>query len=161
MKKILHVSFLAVMLLLSGCALKKEVISSQPYVVTVKTPSIAISDTGFLNRGKNYANVQIFSAGNILFNLEMMGDYICLDGRCLDKLSFNKQFFGYEHYADLMQDILNKEPIYHGLHLQKTAGGFVQTIASEDTQIDYRVENDTLVFKDTKNHLLIRFKPLP
>lgn len=160
MKYILHVGFLIVFLL-SGCAVKKEITHSQAYVVTVKNPNIAISDTGFLNHGKNYTNVQIFSAGNILFNLEIMGDYICLDGRCLDKLSFNKQFFGYEHYADLMLDILNKEPIYQGLHLQKTATGFEQVIGSEQAELTYRVVNDTLMFKDSKNNVLIRFRSLP
>ena len=159
MKRLLHVN-LILLFLLSGCAIKKEITFSEAYIVTIKTPTIALSDTGFLNRGKNYANVQIFAAGNVLFNLEMMGDYICLDGKCLDKLNFNQQFFHQEHYAELLQDIINKEPIYYGEHLRTTPSGFEQEFDFPQSHIVYKIENGTLLFKDTKNNILIRFKPL-
>ena len=160
MKIFLHVSFLFLWLFFGGCAVKKDIQRSDAYLVTIKNPSLAFSDTGFLNHGKDYTNVQIFSAGTLLFNLEMMGDYICLDGHCLSQTDFNKQFFYHEHYPELLHDILNKEPIYHGLALQKTSNGFVQDIEKEGMQIHYAAEGNTLLFRDTKNHILIRFKPL-
>ncbi len=148
-------------LILSGCAVKKEIESSQAYVITVKNPSIALSDTGFVNKGPHYTSVQIFAAGNVLFHLEMMGEYICLEGKCLDKLAFNRQFFMQEHYAELMQELLNKEPIYHGEKLKKTASGFEQSLKLDSADIFYAVDHDSVLFKDTKNGVLFRLKPLP
>ena len=160
MKKLLHVSFLA-LLFLSGCALKQEITSSETYVITIKNKHVALSDTGFINHGNDYTNVQIFTAGSALFNLEIMGSTICLDGRCLDKLAFNEQFFQEEHYAELMQEIIAKKPIYEGLNLLQTSSGFEQEIDRSNSHLIYTVQGQTLSFRDTKNGILIRLKPLP
>jgi len=159
-KKLLHVSFLA-MLFLSGCAVKKTITTSEAYAITIKNKQIALSDTGFINKGENYANVQIFSAGNVLFNLEIIGNYVCLDGRCLDKLAFNQQFFQEEHYADLMYDILLWHPLYDGKNLRRTPQGFEQDLEFSNSHLIYTIKGQTLSFRDTKNGILIRLKPLP
>jgi len=160
MKIVLHVSFL-VLIFLSGCAMKQEIISSETYVITIKNKQIALSDTGFINQGKDYTNVQIFSAGSVLFNLEMMGNNICLDGRCMDKLAFNQQFFQDEHYAGLMQEIIAKQPIYEGKNLHQTSNGFEQELEFTNSHLVYKVEGSNLTFRDTKNGILMRLKPLP
>ena len=160
MKKLLHVSFLA-LLFLSGCALKQEITSSETYVITIKNKHVALSDTGFINHGNDYTNVQIFTAGSALFNLEIMGTTICLDGRCMDKLAFNQQFFQEEHYAELMQEIIAKKPIYEGQNLLQTSSGFEQEIERSNSHLIYKVEGANLTFRDTKNGILIRLKPLP
>jgi len=159
MKKTLHVSFLCMLLLFSGCSVKQTIHTSEPYLITIKTPQMAFSDTGFLNQGTNYMQLQIFSAGRVLLNLEM-GETICLDGSCLDKKAFNKRFFGAEHYETLLQDIVMKKPLFEGMHSVQTASGFSQEIDAKDASIVYRVEGDTRYFKDSKNGVLIRLKPL-
>jgi len=159
MKKLLHVSFL-VLFFLSGCAVKKNITTSETYVITIKNKQIALSDTGFINQGQDYTNVQIFSAGSVLFNLEMMGNNICLDGRCMDKLSFNQQFFQEEHYAGLMQDIITKQPIFEGKNLHQTNHGFEQELDFPHSHIIYKIEDSNLSFRDTKRGVLIRLKPL-
>lgn len=160
MKQLLQVSFLLA-LFLSGCAVKKDVTTSETYVITIKNKQIALSDTGFINQGNDYTNVQIFSAGSVLFNLEIMGSNICLDGRCLDKLSFNQQFLQNEHYAELMQEIIAKQPIYGGKNLQKNSNGFEQELEFLNSHLIYKVEGANLTFRDTKNSILMRLKPLP
>jgi hypothetical protein len=160
MKKLLHVSLLA-LLFLSGCAFKQEISSSETYVITIKNKQVALSDTGFINQGNDYTNVQIFTAGSVLFNLEIMGNTICLEGRCLDKLSFNQQFFQDEHYAELMQEIIAKKPIYEGQNLRQTSSGFEQDIERPNSHLIYKIEGSNLTFRDTKNGILIRLKPLP
>jgi hypothetical protein len=160
MNKLLHVSFLA-LFFLSGCAFKQEITSSETYVITIKNKQVALSDTGFVNQGNDYTNVQIFTAGSVLFNLEIMGNNICLEGRCLDKLSFNQQFFQDEHYAGLMQEIIAKKPIYEGQNLHQTSNGFEQEIERSNSHLIYKVEGSNLTFRDTKNGILIRLKPLP
>lgn len=160
MKIVLHVAFL-ISLFLSGCATKKEISSSETYIITIKNKQIALSDTGFINQGKDYTNVQIFSAGSVLFNLEMMGSNICLDGRCMDKLAFNQQFFQEEHYAGLMQEIIAKQPIYEKKNLKQTNTGFEQELEFSNSHLVYKVEGQNLTFRDTKNGILLRLKPLP
>lgn len=160
MKKLLHVSLLC-LLFLSGCAVKKEISTSETYVITIKNKQIALSDTGFVNQGNDYTNVQIFSAGSVLFNLEITGGNICLDGRCLDKLSFNQQFLQAEHYAELMQEVIAKKPIYEGKNLQKTSNGFEQELELPHSHLVYKVDGANLTFRDTKNSILMRLKPLP
>ena len=159
MKKFLHVSFL-VLFFLSGCAVKKNITTSETYVITIKNKQIALSDTGFINQGQDYTNVQIFSAGSVLFNLEMMGNNICLDGRCMDKLSFNQQFFQEEHYAGLMQEIITKQPIFEGKNLHQTNHGFEQELDFPHSHIIYKIEDSNISFRDTKQGVLIRLKPL-
>lgn len=159
MKRVLHVSLL-MLLFLSGCATKQEITSSETYVITIKNKQIALSDTGFINQGKDYTNVQIFSAGSVLFNLEIMGNNICLDGRCLDKLAFNQQFFQEEHYAGLMQEIIAKQPIYEKKNLKQTSNGFEQELELSNSHLVYKVEGSNLTFRDTKNGIVLRLKQL-
>jgi len=159
MKYLLHVMLLA-LFLFSGCAFKQEITSSQAYLVTIKNPDMALSDMGFLNRGKNYTNVQIFAAGNALFNLEITENAICLNGKCFDKVSFNQQFFHQDHYASFMEEMINHQPLYDGKNLHKTATGFEQEFDLPQSHIIYKVDGETLLFKDRKNHILIRLKPL-
>jgi len=159
-KIILHVSFF-VLIFLSGCAFKQTINSSETYVITIKNKQVALSDTGFINHGNDYTNVQIFTAGSVLFNLEIIGNNICLEGRCLDQLSFNQQFFQDEHYVGLMQEIIAKKPIYEGQNLHQTSSGFEQEIERPNSHLVYKIEGSNLTFRDTKNGILIRLKPLP
>ena len=161
MKWFLHVSTALLLFILSGCAVKKEITRSEAYVITIKNKQIALSDTGFINHGNAYDSVQIFSAGNLLFHLEVMGNYVCMDGKCLDRLAFNQNFFQAEHYAELMQDIMAQKPIYDGKFLRQTPQGFEQELIFETSHILYKVENAHSSFKDTQNGILIRLKRLP
>lgn len=158
--KALHVILLALVLGISGCSIKQEITSSTPYLVTIKTHEIGLLDTGFLNKGNHYTQLQIFSAGTVLFNLEMQ-DTMCLDGKCFDKLDFNKRFFGTEHYAELMQDIVDKKPLYGGRNMVVTPQGFSQEIVLDEAKITYKVEGDDGLFKESKKGILIRLKALP
>lgn len=157
MKKIaLHV-LLMVAFMLGGCAVKTPITSSDSYLVTIKNKKIALSDMGFLNHGKEYTNLQIFSAGSVLFNLEINNN-ICLDGRCTDRLEFNRLFFENEHYETMINDILNMTPLYNGKNMVKIEGGFEQELELQNSHIVYKVQNKSLYFRDSKNSILIKLK---
>ena len=158
MKKSLHV-MIFMMFLLSGCATKTPITSSDTYLISIKNKQIALSDTGFINQGKNYTNVQIFSAGAVLFNLEVQDD-VCLDGRCTNKMEFNKRFFEYPHYEAMISDILEMKPLYQGKNKVMIDDGFEQDIDLIDSHISYKVQNKSLYFKDSKNGILIKLKEL-
>ena len=159
LKLLLHALLLVSVIGLSGCGIKHEISTSKAYLVTIKTPQRALSDTGFLNQADGYTQLQVFNAGTLLFNLEMTHE-ICLDGRCLEKREFNKYFFGVEHYETLMNDIIDKKELYSGQNRVDTAEGFSQEIHLKNADIVYKIEGDTRYFKDTKNSVLFRLKPL-
>ncbi len=159
MKYALHVMMFMALLGLSGCSVKHEISTSHAYLITIKTPQIALLDTGFLNQGKGYTQLQIFNAGTLLFNLEM-NDTICLDGACLEKKAFNERFFGTEHYPTLMEDIVLKKALYEGKNRVNFESGFTQDIELPSTHIEYRVDGETRYFKDRKNGVMIRLKAL-
>lgn len=159
MKAILHVSLVSLFLLFSGCATKQPIHTSTPYLITLKTPQMAFSDTGFINQGDAYTQLQIFSAGALLLNLEM-AQSICLDGTCLDKSDFNQRFFGTKHYETMMSDIVHQRAIYEGKNRVEIENGFVQEIDLSDVKIHYRVEKGNVTFKESVYGILIRLKPL-
>lgn len=158
MKKSLHV-MIFIILLFSGCATKIPIISSDTYLVTIKNKQMALSDTGFLNYGKDYINVQIFSAGAVLFNLEVQ-ENVCLDGRCTSRMEFNKRFFEYPHYEAMINDILEMKPLYDGKNKVTIEGGFEQELDLLGSYISYKVQGKSLSFKDSKNGILIKLKEL-
>lgn len=158
MKKSLHV-MIFIILLLSGCATKIPIISSDTYLITIKNKQMALSDTGFLNHGKDYINVQIFSAGAVLFNLEVQ-ENVCLDGRCTSRMEFNKLFFEYPHYEAMINDILEMKPLYDGENKVTIEGGFEQELDLLGSHISYKVQGKSLSFKDSKNGILIKLKEL-
>lgn len=158
MKKFLHVMIFSI-LLLSGCATKIPIISSDTYLITIKNKQMALSDTGFLNHGKDYVNVQIFSAGAVLFNLEAQ-ENICLDGRCTSRTEFNKLFFEHLHYEAMINDILEMKPLYNGKNKVSIEGGFEQELDLPNSYISYKVQNKSLIFRDSKNGILIKLKEL-
>ena len=126
MKKSLHV-MMFFLLLLTGCATKVPITSSDTYLISIKNKQIALSDTGFINHGKGYTNVQIFSAGAVLFNLEVQDD-VCLDGRCTSRIEFNKLFFEHPHYEAMISDVLEMKPLYDGKNKVTIEGGFEQEL---------------------------------
>lgn len=158
MKKSLHV-MIFIILLLSGCATKIPIISSDTYLITIKNKQMALSDTGFLNHGKDYINVQIFSVGAVLFNLEVQ-ENVCLDGRCTSRMEFNKLFFEYPHYEAMINDILEMKPLYDGENKVTIEGGFEQELDLLGSHISYKVQGKSLSFKDSKNGILIKLKEL-
>ena len=158
MKKSLHV-MIVMILLLSGCATKTPIISSDTYLITIKNKQMAVSDTGFLNHGKDYVNVEIFSAGAVLFNLEVQDD-VCLEGRCTSRIEFNKLFFEYPHYEAMINDVLEMKPLYDGKNKVTIEGGFEQELDLLGSYISYKVQGKSLSFKDSKNGILIKLKEL-
>ncbi len=146
-------------LFLTSCSLKHDINFSAPYKIVIKTQSIAIADSGFIKKANKYKSIEIFTAGTLALYVEL-GIDACINGYCTDRLDFNKRFFAYKHYADLMDDILDKTAIYGGVAKVKTKDGFEQKIKTKYYDITYKVTSDSIYFKDKKNHILIKLKRL-
>jgi len=155
----LKIVFTSLILLFIGCSQKTPYSSSKAYFVVLKTPKIALADTGFIKKDLNRLNLQLFSASTPIFDLHVKND-ICIDYVCLDKKSFNNEFFRFRHYDDFVEELFNMKPIYNKRNLLKTEKGFVQNIVTKDFEITYKIENGNLYFKDKKNRVLIKLKEL-
>ncbi len=143
----------------TGCSYKTPYLSSKPYYVVIKNPQIAIADTGFVKRDNTRLNLQLFSASTPIFDLHVKDD-ICLDYVCMKKENFNKEFFGFSHYEDFINELFNFNPIYDRKNFKKTKTGFEQNIKSDKFNITYKIEGKNLYFKDKQNRILIKLKEL-
>lgn len=148
-----------VIFLFLGCASKVAYESSQAYYIVIKNSQIAIADTGFIKKNPNTLNLQVFSASAPLLELEI-SENICIDSWCQGSKSFNKEFFGTSHYKTFINELLNFQPIYDRKNIIKAENGFSQKIKTDKYDINYRVQNGTLYFKDSQNRVLIKLKKL-
>ncbi len=154
-----YILFFLTLFLLVGCSQKVDYQSSKSYYIVIKNSSIKVADTGFIRRGNNEINLQIFAASTPILDLHVKQD-VCIGYTCLSKISFNKRFFGFSHYESFVDELFNLQPIYHKTNLVKTPNGFEQKIETKDYSIIYRVDGENLYFKDKKNRILIKLKEL-
>ncbi len=151
--------FIAIFLY-TGCSLHEPIKQSTPYLITIKTPQMAFSDTGFINETQTSTQLQIFNAGTLVLGIEIK-DSICVDGTCFSKDDFNKRFFGVTYYDDLLENIIHQKPLFEGQNYTKTTNGFFQKIHLPYATIDYRVDEESVYFKESEHGVMIRLKPLP
>jgi len=142
-----------------GCSQKEVYTSSDAYFVVIKNSKIAIGDTGFIKNNKDSLNLQVFSVASVIFELVLKDD-VCVNSLCLNKTSFNEEFFGTKHYENFVDELFHFKPIYNEKNIQKTKNGFTQYIKTKDFDISYKVEGKTLYFKDRKNKILIKLRKL-
>jgi len=148
--------FLAIMIL-GGCAIKPKNIKSKSYLVTFKFANIKFSDVGFLNTGKNYTNIQVFSAGTPLIDLKIQNQ-VCVDYFCMGKSNFNEEYLSPSYPNKIMENILNGKPIFNSKNIIKTQDGFTQKLEDKNYKIIYKITQEKIYFKDFKNKILIKLK---
>jgi hypothetical protein len=148
------------MVFLTGCSFKEQVYVSKSLHVSIKSKKITLNETGFLTLKEHSKNLQIFAFANPLLDLHVKSEDVCEGLQCMDKKRFNEDFFGYAHYKDLIDDILDFAPLYEKKNIHNIEGGFEQILQTKDYEIFYRVTKDTLYFKDSKNGILIKLKEL-
>ncbi|SFV59476.1 Putative lipoprotein [hydrothermal vent metagenome] len=147
------------LLFLAGCSIKHQINFSAPYLIVIKTKDIAMADSGFVKKADGYKSIEIFTLGKLTLHVEI-GNDACINGYCTDRIDFNRRFFGYQYYANLLDDILDRSYIYAGVGKIETQDGFLQKIKTKNYDIIYRVTDKTTYFKDRKNHILIKLTRL-
>ncbi len=137
----------------------KEV--SKSYKVTMKTKKFAFSDTGFLVKSNNMIRLNVLAMGNPVLDLKVKkSDDVCVGSLCNTKLGFNQSFLSGEYPESLIENVLNKKPIFDGENLKKTKNGFIQNIESKNYKIKYQISRGSIYFKDSKNRILMKLKEL-
>ena len=148
---------LVILLLFSGCAIKRPTIS-QPVAFVFKTPNLKIAATGFLYKNA-HIKLQGYSGANPIFTL-LLTKRVCINDRCMSYKNFNQHFLSPAYPEKIVRNILLGRPIFHGQNLQKSALGFSQEIVGDSFAIIYRVEKKKIYFKDRRNVILIKIKEL-
>ena len=81
---------------LFGCSVK-----TTPVYAVIKTPTIKVADQGFLKEGFGYKQIIIYKAANAPIKITVKNSQICLNGRCMDKEKFIKE------YLEAPKELLN------------------------------------------------------
>lgn len=137
-----------------GCAAKVPQ-SVQSALIVFKTPKINYGDMGFVKNYGESVQLQIFSAGTALFELSV-GKLICVDGRCLGKSVFNKEFLSPFYPDETIGQILLARPIFEAENLVRNEEGFEQKIFSPGRfDILYTVKKGEVSFRDRLSHIVI------
>ena len=100
--------YILVLFILSGCALKQPNLS-QSATILLKTPSMKFYDKGFITQYDSYTQVQIFSAGTLVLNLEIYEDKICTSTfKCQSLKAFNSQNLDSSYEDNFIKKLFNK-----------------------------------------------------
>jgi hypothetical protein len=128
---ILHFTFY---IFLVGCSTK-----TTPIYAVIKTPKFKAADQGFLKEGYGYKKLIIYKAANAPVEITLKNSYICMNGRCVDKEKFIKEYMPQGYPVDFFDKILNKE-CPQGYFCKKS--------------------KNKILFRDEKNGILIMIKDL-
>lgn len=149
----------ALIFFLGGCSVKHYSISS-PKVITIKTPKLKFSDTGYIRYEGDAVEVELFTAGVAVEKISI-DDKVCVSSGCMSEESFVKEYLYEKYPRDTMRRILQGEPIFGGIGKDETCGGAVfQFIRNEDMDIIYRRKGSEIFFKDRLNGLMIKINDI-
>jgi hypothetical protein len=129
-------------------------------VITIKTPKLKFSDTGYIRYEGDSVEVELFTAGIAVEKISI-DEKVCVSAGCMSEETFTKEYL-YEGYPkDTMRRILQGEPIFGGKGKDETCGGALfQFIRNDDMDIMYRRKGGEIFFKDRLNGLMIKINEL-
>ncbi|MDR0747471.1 MAG: hypothetical protein LBE89_06240 [Helicobacteraceae bacterium] len=148
---------LMILCLLVGCA-KPLVNESRAVAATIKTPKIAVSQSGFLDTLDNDRyRLQIYAAGQATLELTV-GEKICDGSLCLSPDGFNERYLSRSYPPNLLRDILGQRVIagLRNAQIEAKENGFIQRAnISGEYDIVYEKDGGSQRFRDTLNRVLI------
>lgn len=144
---------------LSSCAIKQDVSRTQAVFMTIKTPLLKYSDSGFLKQINEAIYINLFNAGIPVLEI-IIDKKVCIQKVCYNNLQFNSQFLGDMHYNNILKDIVLFRPIYNKKNLKYENKGFSQSLHVKNREIFYQVTNQSVTFRDKAKKVLIKIKLL-
>ena len=146
-------------LFMGGCSAKHYSISS-PKVITIKSPKLKFSDTGYIRYEGDAVEVELFTAGVAVEKISI-DDKVCVSAGCMSEEAFVKEYLYAGYPRDTMRRILQGEPIFGGIGKDETCGGVIfQYIRNEEMDIMYRREGNEIFFKDRLNGLMVKINDI-
>lgn len=143
-------------LFFSACSVKQLEKSSK--MVVFKTKNIRFSDLGYISRGDNSVEIDLYLAGKAFKKISIDG-MVCIEGEgCMRKSSFNEEYLCSAYPDDLLKNVFLGKPIYGGKNMFQTDNGFMQDILEQEVDIVYGVNAKEIYFKDRRNKILIKIR---
>jgi len=159
----------AVALFLTGCAnitgpqlkLERNAKQKSSFIV-LRTPALRYSDQGFVAKSNNKVDVQIYSNGVASMKLDITPAQVCSGSglfKCMSSKQFNAKYLNASYPKDTLYHIFTAQRIFGGKGLQKLPNGFAQHIQkSGNYDIEYKILNNTIVFRDKISNILIKIR---
>lgn len=95
--------------IITACSITQPKLS-QSATILLKTPTLKFYDKGFISYFENYTQVQIFSAGSLVLNLEIYKDRICQSTfACKSLKEFNKQNLDDSYPDTFIKELFDKK----------------------------------------------------
>jgi len=128
--------------------------------IVMKMPSIKYADQGFISTSSGMTKVEIYSSGTAVMRLEITSSSVCSGSfACMSKRAFNQKFLSASYPDDTIGRIFRGEQIFAGLGMRSKKGGFGQVVSKSGIySINYSVLNDSIIFRDTINNILIKVR---
>lgn len=94
-------------LFLSSCGMKEPKVS-QSATILIKTPTMKFYDKGFITTFDDYTQVQIYSAGQTVLDLQLYDDRVCRSTfECQSAKQFNKEFLHSSYEDSFLKTLFN------------------------------------------------------
>ena len=136
---------LFISIIFSGCVLKEVKLESHSAKVIIRSPMVRIADFAFLSQTHNQIDIQIYNISKVQLSLSI-GEQICINKFCYEKLEFNREFFKNEYDEHMLESIILGQPILGKHNFEQKDDGFIQHF--NDKQIIYEVNKNNIIFKD-------------
>ena len=149
-------TLLILILLLSACSTKNYEIS-EAKIIIIKSPKIKFADIGYVRSSDNSIELEMYMAGHIVQRIHI-NHLICVDAGCMSKSGFNDDYLVSAYPSDLLQNILLGREIYDGKAKEIVENGFEQKISTNEVDINYKVSEREIFFKDRKNKIIFKIK---
>ena len=129
-------------------------------LIVFKTPTFKYADMGFLYENSSEVKAEIYSSGHALMSLTITQESVCMSlFACMGKRAFNKEVLSTYYPDSILDNVFRGKAIFQAKNLQKNRNGFTQKIINQNKyNIEYRVLNNDIVFRDTINDILIKVK---
>lgn len=148
--------FIIFSLIFSACSVKNYE-HTQTKIIIIKSEKIKFADIGYIRNSDDSIELELFMAGKVIEKISV-NHLICVSDGCMSKSGFNEEYLHPSYPNDTLQNILLGREIYGAKNRIQTESGFEQNIESEDVDIIYRVDVDSVFFKDRKNKIIFKIK---
>ena len=150
-------TWMASIALLTSCT-KPTYTQQESALIIWKTPLLRYADQGFIYKAPSATKVEIYSNGSPLLRLKIDKKNICASFlACEPKSRFNTKYLSRYYPPDTLERIFSGEAIFGGINKQPKRNGFTQQIGSPNKyEIDYRVLNNEIIFRDTINQIQLK-----
>ena len=140
-----------------GCGEPSYKQQNSAYIV-LKTPTFKYADMGFIYENSDAIKVEIYGSGQALMTLKITKDSVCMSRlQCMTKQTFNAQVLSRDYPKDVIENIFRGRAVFNGMHIMKKSNGFTQKLKNPGKyDIEYRVLNNEILFRDTINEILIK-----